>query len=124
MGHRVQASVSEPIRESATWEDRWKGPDQGLVAAWEAGRQRSETDPELARRAAIGELVELPWKGGIVEPLKAGWKYGSLHYVAMWRGLRGEDLDLTLGARIELTCVRTGMRVVFTDDQEILLTRA
>lgn len=118
---RVVVPISAPIRDAATWDERWKGPDQGLIAAWEAGRKKAAVDPDLAQRAGQGELVVLPWKGGVDEPVKAGWKYGALHYLAMWKGLRGEDLDLTRGEQVEVVCSRTQMRVVFTDDVAVLM---
>jgi hypothetical protein len=121
MKHRIHASISDPVRNEATWSDRWAGSDRGLITAWEVGRERAVRDPDLARRALQGELMELPWKGGIVEPLKSGWKFGALHYLAMWKGLRGEDLDLVMDEQIEVICSRTQMRVVFTGDIETLL---
>ena len=43
-------------------------------------------------------------------------KYGTLFYLAMWQGLRGEDLDIDLSEEIALNCTATGMTVVFTND--------
>jgi hypothetical protein len=60
--------------------------------------------------------VILPWKGGIEKKTQQKQKYGTLFYLAMWQGLRGEDLDLDTSDEPKITCVATGMRVVFTND--------
>ena len=117
---KVQRSVMKPIRSGLSIEERWKGPDQGLIAAWERGREVSdESSPEsqnLIARARRGELVILPWKGGVERALKAKLKYGTMRYLAMWQGLRGEDLDVDLARDLERTCTSTGMTVIYTND--------
>ncbi|WP_210760758.1 hypothetical protein [Azohydromonas sediminis] len=70
----------------------------------------------MAALASAGALVVLPWKGGIEKITKKGWKYGTVYYLAMWQGLRGEDLDVSLDEEVELVCRETGMRVVITND--------
>lgn len=61
--------------------------------------------------------MPLPWKGGVDAPLKSGRKFGTLFYLAMWRGLRGEDLDLDpISTETTLTCTRFGVQVTFTFD--------
>jgi hypothetical protein len=72
--------------------------------------------PDLAARARAGELVVLPWKGGVEKALKSGQKYGTLRYLAMWQGLRGDDLRIELRHETELVCAATGVTVVYTND--------
>jgi hypothetical protein len=111
MGKRIRRACSVPIRPDMTVEDR-------LIFCWERGRQLREQDPDLARRAEAGELPKSGWKGGLDRPLVEGVKYGTLNYLAEWQGLRGEDLDIDLTREIELTCSRTGTRVIYTHDVE------
>ena len=118
MTDAIHRSHDEPIRERPSWDERWCGPDRGLVTCWEVGRQLRARDPELASKAEGGELLPLEWKGGVVKKLKKQPKYGTLCYLAKWQGLRGEDLDITLSEEVELICSKTGMRVIFTDDVE------
>ena len=39
MTTRLRRSIDEPIREGLTWNELWKGPDEGLIWCWERGRQ-------------------------------------------------------------------------------------
>jgi hypothetical protein len=134
MTTHIHRSISMPVRPSVghlSWDERWHGPDQGMIVCWEAGRELRGQDPALAARAEAGELVSLPWKGG-TEPPKwnvqkaakkaakedakkknSGRKYGTLHYLAMWQGLRGEDLNIDLEAKPEIVCSVRGVRVTF-----------
>ncbi|MSR59115.1 MAG: hypothetical protein EXS05_15965 [Planctomycetaceae bacterium] len=48
--------------------------------------------------------------------LKKKQKYGSLYYLAMWQGLRGEDLNIDTGEEPVVQCTGTMMTVVFTSD--------
>lgn len=105
-----------PKREGLTWHETWEGQDQGLIACWERGREMRLERPELAQRADNGELVLLPWKGGLEKALKVGRKYGTLNYLAMLQGLRGEKLDIDTQCEIERTCSTTGTRVIYTGD--------
>jgi hypothetical protein len=57
----------------------------------------------------------LPWKGGVEKAIK-GSKVGVFNYLAMWQGLRGEDLNLDPDVDITLTCAGTGVNVLFTPD--------
>lgn len=126
MSHRISRSYKEPIRtEELSWNDRWKGPDRGLIACWEVGREMRQRDSELAERAMRGELPPMGWKGGVEPPTKEETseatrkkpkKYGTLFYLAQWQGIRGEDLDIDLSQEIELTCSKTGRIVIFTGD--------
>ncbi len=108
---RIQRNFSEPKRITWDYEILWNGPDRGLIASWERGREKALDDPELSNRAKKGELVILSWKGGVDKPLKTKTKYGGLFYVAMWQGLRGEDLDIELNQEIKMTCSKTGVPV-------------
>ena len=74
-----------------------------------------KVQPVIAASASRGELIPLPWKGGVVWKLAAP-KKGSLQYLAMWQGLRNEDLFLSLSGEIQKTCTRTGQVVVFNGD--------
>ena len=97
---RIARSITEPIRQSLSWEKQWKDCDQGLIACWERGREKSNEDPTLAAQARDARLVALP------------------HYLAMWQGLRGDDLNITFEEETALTCPTTQMTVVFTNDSK------
>lgn len=114
---KIHRSIAEPIRLNANWEERWNGVDQGLVACWERGREKSLEDSALASQTRNGQLVLLPWKGGVEKALKKKQKYGTLYYLAMWQGLRGEDLNIDTEEEAVLTCTKTKMTVVFTNDR-------
>jgi hypothetical protein len=81
-------------------------------------------DPEIAECAVRGELPPMGWKGGVasaVEEEKKGAhmkpkKYGTLYYLAQWQGIRGDDLDIDMSQEVELTCSKTGVKVIFTGD--------
>jgi len=104
-------SIKEPIRKALTWDERWKGADQGLIWCWERGRQIRVEDPDFAARAMDGELVPLAWKGGVEKKIKKE-KEGTPQYLATWQGLRGEDLEIPVeGKRIQ--CTKTGQVVFF-----------
>ena len=110
--------MTEPLRPAAlAWEELWAGPDDGLIACWERGRALAAQAPTMTDAAKAGQLVPLPWKGGVDAPLKTGRKFGTLYYLAMWRGIRGEDLDLdTASTETAITCTRFGVQVTFTFD--------
>ncbi len=119
MHTRIRRSIKEPYRTGLNYAAIWQGPDKALICCWEVGRQLREKDREIAARAGKGELVSLPWKGGTgnFEELPAGKKppvrYGTLRYLAMWQGLRGEDLDIEIESQITLVCTRAKRPVVF-----------
>lgn len=115
MSYHVYRSIAELNREGLSWDEIWKGADEGLIACWERGRKKALEDVELAGCAKRGELPVLAWKGGIERKLKAK-KYGTLKYLAQWQGLRGEDLDIYMDKEVELVCSKTGMPVIFTAD--------
>lgn len=99
MSKRLKRAEKQPIRGGLSVDELWGGPDKGLIWCWERGRQKRETEPELAARAEAGELVPL------------AWQRDTLPYVATWQGLRGEDLDLPTEGEpgdLVLTCTKTG----------------
>jgi hypothetical protein len=116
MTTRIYRSIQEPIRENPSFEERWRGSDNGLITCWEVGRTKSIESPELAERAKNGELPALGWKGGIDKKIQKKEKYGSLNYLAQWQGLRAEDLDIVLSEEKEIVCSNTGMKVIYTAD--------
>jgi len=115
---KVQRSITEAIREGGTWDERWNAEDNGLIACWERGREKRLEDPSLVAQAEAGQLVVLPWKGGVEREIKKKQKFGTLFYLAMWQGLRGEDLNIDPNEETALNCTTTGMAVVFTSDME------
>jgi hypothetical protein len=100
-------------------DELWHGPDQGRIWCWERGRQKRAKEPELAVKAAAGELVVLAWIGGVRQKLKIERKAGSLNYLATWQGLRGEDLDIALGDERVIVCSKTGQTVVFNAQSQV-----
>lgn len=118
MTEHLYRSISEHIREGLSWQEYWKGSDDGLIKCWEVGRKLSKKEPNLAGRAKNGELPILGWKGGVQKKIKKKLKYGSLSYLAEWQGLRGDDLDIDLLEEREIVCSRTGMTVIFTAERE------
>jgi hypothetical protein len=116
MEMRVYRSKTEIARYGINWDEQWNGQDNGLIACWERGREKRIEDPSLAALAATGQLVVLPWKGGVEKSIKKKQKFGTLFYLAMWQGLRGEDLNIDPAEEITLSCAATGMVVVFTSD--------
>lgn len=95
---------------------RWEGPDDGLLAAWFAGICLAEREPAMAEAALTGQLLELPFKGGVVRKLKVR-KFGTYWYLAMWRGLRRESLHIDTSSETRLVCSRFGVEVTFTTDR-------
>jgi len=116
MNQRIFRSYQEPKREGLSWDERWKGHDNGLITCWENGRELGTQRPDLAERAKKGELPVSNWKGGIAKKIKKKEKYGTLYYLAEWQGLRGDDLDINLSEESELICSRTGMKFIYTGD--------
>ena len=84
-----------------------------LITAWEAGRAMATKQPSLAASALAGELPVLPYKGGVEKAIK-GSKVGTLFYLAMWQGLRGEDLSIDTDARPTAVCSRHGVTVHYS----------
>lgn len=111
---RIKMAEVNPMHASLTWQERWEGPDGGLISCWQRGREKAGEDPSIAAAAIKGELIVLPWKGGIERATKQAQKYGSLFYLAMWQGLRGDPLDIDNEQELTLTCSRTGMKMTYT----------
>jgi hypothetical protein len=109
-------SINEPIRIEPNFEERWGTTELGLLTSWERGREKRLESPELAAQASLGQLVVLPWKGGVEKALQKQAKFGVFNYLAMWQGLRGEDLNIDPSTEMTLTCTVTSMTVTFTDD--------
>jgi len=109
-------AFDEPNRTNPSYDERWGSDDLALITCWEVGRKIRAKDPELADLAIKGELPVLGLKGGVENKIQKEFKYGTLHYLAQWQGLRGEDLNIDMAQETELVCQRTGMRVVFTLD--------
>jgi len=117
MSQRIHRPIDSPLRSGLTRDELWEAADKGLIKCWEIGRQRATRFPDLAQRCRADELPVLGWKGGVSRSLKKNEKYGSLKYLAQWQGLRGEDLDIDLGAERVMTCSQTKMVVTFTPDR-------
>jgi len=114
---KINRSISEPIRENLTWHQKWQDSDNGIIFAWELGRKEAVTDTDLAARALEGQLVMLGWKGGVERRVKVQ-KFGTLLYLAMWQGLRGEDLSIDTDVEVVLTCSKFGVPVTYTNDAD------
>jgi len=98
MSNRVTRSIANPVRDrlGTSTNELWSGPDKGLILCWEKGREKGSQEPELAAKAARGELPELCWARG------------TPNYQAYWQGLRGEDLSVDREEVFEQQCVKTG----------------
>ncbi len=113
---KIRVSIAAPIRKSQDFDIRWNGKDCGLITAWERGREKAVEDLILANKVKNGELVILPWKGGLEKTIKTKAKYGTYHYLAMWQGIYGMDLEIDSSIEVIKTCSRTGVTVIFTSD--------
>jgi hypothetical protein len=118
----IQCDINNPPALGRTWEERQEGPDKGLISAWLRGIEIAKERPYLAAAAKRNELPVLPFRGGLEKTIKAKRKVGSIHYLAMWQGLRSENLCVDLTAEIQLTCNLTGVTVGFTGDTKKLLS--
>jgi hypothetical protein len=118
----VHYDIDNPPRQGHSYQERWEGPDHGLLCCWLRGIEKAREDPELAQRAIDGELPPLAWKGGVAKALKSrAAKIGSLNYFATWKGLRRESLLMNVDEERILKCSRTKVTVRFTNDIEELL---
>jgi len=50
--------------------------------------------------------------------MKNDHKYGTLHYLAQWQGLREEDLDINLSKEYKLICSKMETEVILTNNSE------
>jgi len=121
MIQKVYKSFLEPARGSLSFEERWRGSDKGLITSYEVGKTLRLKKPELIEKVIAGELPALGWKGGLDKEIKKKEKYGSLHYLAQWQALHGDNSDIDPSTEVIKTCSRTGMRVIFTSDINKLL---
>lgn len=112
----LKKSINEPIRKNVQTKDRWSNLENSLIFCWERGREKRLESPELAQAALTGELVVLPWKGGVAKITKKKEKYGSVFYLAMWQGLRNEDLEINTDIEFSWRCTKTGTTTTFTSD--------
>lgn len=119
---KVECRIDNPTVQGQRFDERWNGPDHGLICCWLRGIAKAKESPALADKAKAGELPVLAWKGGVEKAIKSGAKFGSLNYLATWQGLRGEDLCVDLDRDAQLTCSRTGVTVVFLPAAQLLLT--
>ncbi|MDO8777065.1 MAG: hypothetical protein Q7K57_51825 [Burkholderiaceae bacterium] len=118
---KIRQSIASPPTPSEDWHERWEGSDQGLVCSWLHGIEKAQENPELATKAKAGELPVLAWRGGVEKPIKSKTKTGAMTYLATWQGLRGEDLDIDPDIEVSITCSRTGVPVLFTNQIHKLL---
>lgn len=114
----ISRKKSEPRRTGLTTEELWHSDDRGITICWEVGRDLAGSEPGLAERALRGELPVLAWKGGVEKKLEKSEKYGTFQYLATWQGLRNEDLNINPTIETELTCSRTGVKVIYTPDSK------
>lgn len=121
---RVFHAVDAGLPAQVTWDDRWEGMDRGLICSWARGREKARETPALREQALQGELPPLAWKGGGDKTIKLGRRVGSLHYLAMYQGLRGEPLDIDPDIGATLTCTRFKTVVTFTGDAQALALAA
>ncbi len=106
------------------WEKKWNGIDKGLIACWEAGRKIAETNSEILSSVQADELPILPWKGGFTKEINDKKpKYAPLFYLAMWQGIKGDDLHIDMDGEKSLTCSKTGMTSIFTFNHKLYENR-
>ena len=134
----VEININTPIRQHLSPDGLWRGDDKGIIKAWELGREWAERYPEMSELANAGILLEMKrktgdtingkpsyirlFKGGFDKKQKEIFRFGSLHYYAMWLGLRGDNLILDLEKEYPLVCSETNMGVVYTLDSKKYLT--
>lgn len=111
---QVIATAAQPPEIATNYQDRNHGPDKGLLNAYVAGMKLAQQNKDVANKALQGELPVLPYKGGFEKAIKIGKKYGPLLYLAMWHGLRGDDLNINTEQEYTLTCSATGMTGIYT----------
>lgn len=111
---QLTREFNEPKRTNLSYAEAWEGEDLGIISAWERGREKRKEDLDLTQKVMQGELVELPWKGGVDKPIKSKIKYGSLLYLAMLQGIKGENLQIETEIEVILICSSTGTPVTFT----------
>lgn len=113
---QIFRSLDKELRSNLSFDDKWDTLEASLVTCWERGRELALKKPDLAEKAKNDELPALNWKGGFDKELINKEKFGTLHYLAQWLGLRGEDLQIDPDEEILLQCSRTGIAVTYTND--------
>lgn len=93
---RVSRSIAHSIREGLTVDEMFDGDDLGLIGCWEQGRKLANAGSTLVSQALDNELPRLNT-----------WRRGTLNYLAVWQGLRGEDLDIDPGRDFLQECSLT-----------------
>lgn len=122
---KIYCSIENAPSLDTPFEQRWEGPDEGLITAWASGLAMINTHPKVATAALRGELPVLAFKGGLEKSIEAKAKLGALHYLAMWQGLRNEPLDIDTDASNQRVCTKTNVLVEFTmDTRRLLATEA
>lgn len=116
MSQVLNISIEQPIREALSYDERWRGEDQGLITAWEVGRKLAVKDLETRDKVLAGELPPLGFKGGQEKSTKVAQKFGTLHYYTQLLGIKGKDLKVDMDRNYALVCSRTLNEVVFTMD--------
>lgn len=114
----VIVKKSSPPPPQPDFELRTNGVDRGLISAYLAGidiASKTPAPPEVAA-ALRDELPTLPFKGGVEKTTIVKRKVGALQYLAMWHGLRGDDLVIDTNSEPQRTCSRTGTTVTYTLD--------
>lgn len=117
---RITHQNDVPVVLAESWDERWEGHDAGLLAAYARGREKGVEDPTLKVAAQAGELPVLPWAGGLSSQIKSKTKMGSLYYLAMWQGIRGDNLKIETTRKIRMTCTKFGVTVIFTGNMDEL----
>lgn len=124
---RVRASAQIPPQLGSLYEDRFGTAEHTLISCWLRGLELRSDEAasglggknaakSVVQAAIAGELPILPWKGGIAKPTKQKTRLGATQYLAMWQGLRGQDLDIDLSTEHQVTCSRFLVAVTFTMD--------
>ena len=120
---RIRIPISTELRSESAPDVLWRGEDKGLIQAWEIGRRQSLDQMDVALSAQQGELpASAIFQGGQDERLNTAVHFGSLHYLCMWLGWRGQDLEVDTNQEYPKVCSRTRMGVVFTSDSKKFLT--
>ena len=117
---RVFHPVDAALPAQVTRDERWEGSDRVLICSWSRSLDKAGETPSLREQALRDELMPLAWKGGADKAIKVGKRVGSLHYLAMWQGLRGETLDVDTDCTATLTCPRFQTLVTFTGHLQAL----
>ncbi len=115
----ISRSIQEDIRENLSYDERENQEDNGLMSAWEVGRNQAQKDEELVLRVINGALPVSVFKGGFKKKLDTiTFKYATFKYLAQLQGLKGVDLDIDTDRDdgLELVCSETGMKSIFSAD--------